>query len=115
LSVTPGGRLPVGLAPVARQRLFVDVTPLRQSRDFRLLISGQLISVLGSQVTAVAIPFQVYRITHSSLDVGLVSLTQLFPLLACSLLGGSVIDAVDRRRLLILVEILLAASSAGLA
>jgi MFS family permease len=103
------------LAPVARQRLFVDVTPLRQSRDFRLLISGQLISVLGSQVTAVAIPFQVYRITHSSLDVGLVSLTQLFPLLACSLLGGSVIDAVDRRRLLILVEILLAASSAGLA
>jgi MFS family permease len=73
------------------------------------------VSVLGTQLSTVAIPFQVYRLTHSSLDVGLVSLVQLFPLLACSLLGGSVIDAVDRRRLLIVVELLLAASSAGLA
>ncbi len=100
---------------MARRRVFVDLAPLRQSRDFRLLIGGQLVSVLGTQLTAVAIPFQVYRLTGSSLDVGLVSLVQLFPLLACSLLGGSVIDAVDRRRLLIVVEILLAASSAGLA
>jgi MFS family permease len=93
----------------------MDLSPLRESRDFRLLIGGQLVSVLGSQLTAVAIPFQVYRITHSSLDVGLVSLVQLFPLLACSLLGGSIIDAVDRRRLLIVVELLLAVCSAGLA
>jgi MFS family permease len=100
---------------VARRRLLIDLSPLRQSRDFRLLIGGQLVSVLGTQLTAVAIPFQVYRLTHSSLDVGLVSLAQLFPLLACSLLGGSIIDAVDRRRLLIIVEILLAVSSAGLA
>ena len=97
------------------RRLFVDLAPLRESRDFRMLVAGQLISVLGTQLTAVAIPFQVYRLTHSSLDVGLVSLAQLFPLLACSLLGGSIIDAVDRRRLLILVEILLAFCSAGLA
>jgi MFS family permease len=113
--VHPPGRPPVSLAAVTRRRLLVDIAPLRESRDFRLLILGQLVSVLGTQLTTVAIPFQVYRLTHSSLDVGLVSLTQLFPLLACSLLGGSVIDAVDRRRLLILVEILLAGSSAGLA
>jgi MFS family permease len=100
---------------VARRRLFVDTTPLRQSRDFRVLISGQLVSVLGTQLTAVAIPYQVYLLTRSSLDVGLVSLAQLFPLLACSLLGGSVIDAVDRRKLIIVVEVLLAGTSAALA
>lgn len=74
-----------------------------------------MISVLGTQLTAVAVPFQVYQLTHSSLQVGLVSLAQLFPLLVCSLLGGAVIDATDRRRLLILVELGLAASSCGLA
>jgi MFS family permease len=96
-------------------RLLIDVAPLRQSRDFRYLITGQLISVLGTQLTAVAVPFQVYALTRSSLDVGLVSLAQLFPLLACSLIGGSVIDAVDRRRLLLIVESLMACSSAALA
>jgi MFS family permease len=100
---------------MATRRWFVDLTPLHESRDFRLLIGGELVSVLGTQLTAVAVPFQVYRLTGSSLDVGLVSLVQLFPLLTCSLLGGSVIDAVDRRRLLIVVEALLALTSAGLA
>jgi hypothetical protein len=100
---------------VARRRLMMDISPLRQSRDFRYIYAGQLVSVLGTQLTAVAVPFQVYRLTRSSFDVGLVSLAQLFPLLACSLLGGSVIDAVDRRRLLIAVEIVMAVSSSGLA
>jgi hypothetical protein len=77
----------------ARRRLFIDLTPLRRSRDFRWLIGGELVSVLGTQLTTVAVPYQVYRITHSSLDVGLVSLFQLFPLIAGSLLGGSVVDA----------------------
>ena len=98
-----------------RGRVLIDLAPLRQSRDFRYLITGQLISVLGSQLTAVAVAFQVYSLTHSSLDVGLVSLAQLFPLLACSLIGGSVIDAVDRRRLILVVEALMACCSAGLA
>ena len=100
---------------MARRRVLMDVSPLRQSRDFRFIYFGQLVSVFGTQLTAVAVPFQVYRLTHSSFDVGLVSLAQLFPLLGFSLLGGSVIDAVDRRRLLILVEIVMAGSSAGLA
>ena len=60
-------------------------------------------------------PWQVYRLTHSSFDVGLVSLVQLVPLLMGSLLGGSVADAVDRRRLLLAVESLMALTSAGLA
>jgi transmembrane secretion effector len=97
------------------RRLLIDITPLRRSRDFRALISGQTVSVLGTQLTAVAVPYQVYELTRSSLDVGLVSLVQLFPLIIGSLVGGSVVDAVDRRRLLLVVESLAAACSAGLA
>jgi len=100
---------------VARRRLLVDLSPIRHSRDFRFLFSGQLVSTLGSQLTVVAVPYQVYRMTHSSLDVGLVSLAQLGPLLVCSLIGGAVADAHDRRRLLLVTELLLAVVSAGLA
>src|ERR1700679_746493 len=96
-------------------KILVDTTPLRESRDFRLLFSGQLVSALGTQLTVVAIPYQVYRLTGSSLDVGLVSLAQLGPLLVCSLIGGAVADAHDRRKLLLVTELLLALVSAGVA
>ena len=85
---------------VPRRRLLVDIGPLRRSRGFRILIAGQGVSTLGSQLTAVAVPYQVFRLTHSSLAVGLVSLTQLVPLLVCSLIGGAVADAHDRRKVL---------------
>src|SRR5436190_1644534 len=97
------------------RRLLIDLTPLRRSRDFRLLVGGELVSVLGNQLTTVAVPFQVYQLTHSSLDVGLVSITQLFPLITGSLLAGSIVDAMDRRRLLMVAQVLMAACSAGLA
>jgi len=99
----------------ARRRLLIDLTPLRRSRDFRFLIGGELISVLGSQLTVVAVPYQVYRLTHSSLDVGLVSLAQLFPLIAGALFAGSAADTMDRRRLLMLAQVMPALCSAGLA
>ena len=99
----------------AARRLFIDLTPLRRSRDFRRLVSGELVSVLGNQLTTVAVPYQVYQLTRSSLVVGLVSITQLVPLIAGSLLGGSVVDAMDRRRVLMLAQVLMAACSAGLA
>ena len=98
-----------------RPKLLLDLTPLRRSRDFRFLFGAQMVSTLGTQLTMVAVPYQVYLITRSSLDVGLVSLAQLFPLLFCSLIGGAVADAHDRRRLLLVVELLQAAASAGLA
>ncbi len=97
------------------RRVLVDLTPLRRSRDLRFLVLGELISVLGTQLTTVAVPYQVYHLTRSSLDVGLVSLAQLVPLIAGSLLGGSVVDAMDRRRLLMAAQTLTAACSAGLA
>jgi MFS family permease len=97
------------------RHILLDLTPLRRSRDYRALMTGLGISVLGNQLTTVAVPFQVYAITRSSLVVGLVSLAQLFPLIFGSLLGGSLVDAVDRRKLLIVVEAIGAAASAGLA
>lgn len=97
------------------RRFFVDVAPLRESRDFRLLFLGQLVNTLGSQLTVVAIPYQIYAETHSSLQVGAVSLAQLIPLIFGALVGGSIGDAVDRRKLLIVTSFLLAATSGGLA
>lgn len=97
------------------RRLLADISPLRRSPDFRWLFAGQAVSILGNQLTVVAVPYQVYRMTHSSLMVGLVSLTQLGPLIACSLVGGSVADAHDRRRLLLVVLALAGAMSSGLA
>jgi predicted MFS family arabinose efflux permease len=105
---------PLGPRNLARHVL-LDLTPLRRSRDYRALITGLGISVLGNQLTTVAVPFQVYAITRSSLMVGLVSLAQLFPLIFGSLLGGSLVDAVDRRKILITVESLGALCSAALA
>src|ERR1700722_19500359 len=99
---------------VARHVL-LDTTPLRRSRDYRALLSGLGGSVVGNKLTTVAEPFQVYALTRSSLMVGLVSLAQLFPLIFGSLLGGSLVDAVDRRKLLLLVEAICACCSAGLA
>jgi len=97
------------------RHVLLDLTPLRRSRDFRALIGGLGVSTFGTQLTAVSVPYQVYEITHSSLYVGLVSLAQLFPLIFGSLFGGSLVDAVDRRRMLLVVEALGALSSAGLA
>ena len=82
-------------------RILVDTTPLRESRDFRLLFTGQLISIVGTQLTVVAIPYQVYSMTHSTLQVGAISLAQLIPFLAGALAAGPIGDAVDKRRIMI--------------
>jgi MFS family permease len=81
-----------------------DITPLRESAAFRRLFVGQAVSLVGAQVTQVAVPLQVYAITKSSLDVGLISLASIFPLLVFGLYGGAIADAVDRRKLLVLTS-----------
>jgi MFS family permease len=102
-----------GRVGVSRLRgLAVDLSPLRSSRDFRLLWTGQLVSTMGRQITAVAVPYQVYQLTGSTLAVGLLGLVQVVPLILFSLIGGAIADAVDRRRLLLLTTSLLAGCSA---
>jgi MFS family permease len=93
----------------------MDLSPLRESKDYRTFYFGQLVSTLGNQLTAVAVPYQTYLLTHSSLYVGLVSMGQLIPLVVVSLLGGVLVDTVDRRRLMLVVELFMMLGSAGLA
>jgi MFS family permease len=100
---------------VRARGLLVDVTPLRQSPDFRLLWLGQAVALVGRQITVVAVPVQLYGITGSSLAVGLVGLAQLVPLVVGSLGGGTLADAFDRRRVLLVTQLLMALTSAGLA
>jgi MFS family permease len=95
--------------------LLVDLEPIKRDHDFRILWLGQLISGLGRQVTVVALPFELWQLTHNSLSIGLLALVQLGPILVFSLGGGAVADAVDRRRLLLITQLALAASSLGLA
>ena len=80
-----------------------------------MLWLGQLVNGLGRQVTVVALPFELWQLTHSSLSIGLLALVQLAPILIFSLGGGAVADAVDRRRLLIVTQLFLAATSLTLA
>src|SRR6202050_4124128 len=96
------------------RHLVLDVSPLRRSRDLRCLVAGQLLSTLG-QLTTVAVPYQVYILTRSSLDVGLVSLATVLPLIAGALLGGSLADAADRRKILLGAQLLTLLCTAGLA
>jgi MFS family permease len=93
------------------RRLLVDLEPVKRDRDFRMIWLGQMINGLGRQVTVVALPFELWQLTHSSLSIGILALVQLVPILVFSLGGGAVADAVDRRRLLIATQALLAASS----
>ena len=101
--------------PGRLRRLAIDIGPLKRYPAFRRLFVGQTISTFGSEIAAVAAPFQLYQLTHSTLQVGLLSLCELFPLLTLTIAGGAIADAVDRRRLLLNTETLLALVAAGFA
>jgi MFS family permease len=93
----------------------IDFGPLRRHRDFRLLFVGMGVSTFGSMITYVALPYQVYQLTGSSLAVGLMSLAELGPLLVTAFVGGALADAFDRRRLVQVAELLLAVCAGILA
>lgn len=95
-------------------RIAVDIRPLRESRDFRRLWFGTGISAIGSQITTVAIPYQLYEQTRSTLLVGMLGIAALVPLLIVPIYGGAVADAFDRRRMLLLSDLALVLVTAGL-
>ncbi|HET9729078.1 MAG TPA: MFS transporter [Acidimicrobiia bacterium] len=102
-------------SPLQRFRRFaIDVTPLRVSRDYRLLWTGELVSQIGSQITLVALFVQVYRLTHSNAAVGVVGVVQLVPMVLVSVGLGPQIDRRDRRRLLLLAQVGLMSATAVL-
>lgn len=89
------------------RNLLADVTPLRESRDFRRMWLGTGLSSIGTQLTLVAVSLEVYSLTHSSWAVGLLGIFALFPLVFSGLYGGSVVDAVDRRKVALVSSIVL--------
>src|SRR3979411_2081402 len=95
-------------APPGKRRWFqlatIDITPLRRHRDFRLLFIGRLVSFFGTMITVVAIPFQVYQLSHSVLLVGSLGLVELAALIGFAMLGGALADAADRRVMVLLSE-----------
>jgi MFS family permease len=98
----------------ARRGLAMDTRPLRIPA-FRRLFGGVAATMLGQQMTLVAVPFQVYALTGSSLLVGVTSVVALVPLIVFGLLGGAIADAMDRRRLMLITSAGAAVSSALLA
>jgi MFS family permease len=86
-----------GLRELLRRHAF-DPRPL-SIPDYRRLVMGQGTSFIGSMLTQVAVPVQVYAISHSSLMVGMVGLAGLVPIIVFGLYGGAIADAVDRGRL----------------
>ena len=103
------------IAPSGLRRMLglatIDYGPLRRRRDFRLLFIGQAVSLFGSEITYVALPYQAYHLTGSSLVVGLLSLAELAPLLCAAFIGGALADAFDRRRMMQLTELSFAVAS----
>lgn len=85
-------------------RVRLDVTPLRTSRDFRIIFASGLVTYLGSMITYVALPFQVAQLTGSYVAVGLIGLAELVPLIVFGLYGGALADSVDRKVMVIATE-----------
>ncbi|KQS68503.1 MFS transporter [Modestobacter sp. Leaf380] len=101
--------------PARKRRGFaIDTTPLRNPA-YRRLFGGITVTMLGQQMTLVAVPYQVYDLTGSSFMVGVTSIVALVPLVVFGLLGGAIADAMDRRRLMLVTSVGSAAASALLA
>src|SRR2546421_13105171 len=98
---------PNGTSAVERQSAFSSL----RHRDFRLLWMGQIVSVTGSQMQLVAINWHVYLLTRSPFALGMVGLFRGVPIIICSLIGGVVADAVDRKRLMIATQGVMLASA----
>ncbi|MFG2636527.1 MFS transporter [Streptomyces sp. NPDC048362] len=92
------------------RRWAMDTRPLRIPA-YRRLWSSTIVTSVGSQLTAVAVPKQIYDITHSSAWVGYASLAGLVPMVAFALWGGAVADTVDRRKLLLVTNTGIAVTS----
>nr|AIA16815.1 Transmembrane secretion effector [uncultured bacterium] len=88
------------------QRLMlIDLSPLKASRDYRLLFTGQLVSFFGTMMTFIVVPWQMYQLTHSSAMVGSIYLAEFVPMVILAFVGGAMADFLDKRRLLRLTEI----------
>jgi len=96
---------------VSPRRFGVDLSPLRRSTQYRRLYIAGLITSLGSQATYVTVPYQLKVLTQSPLAVGSLGLVELVPLVVLGLYGGVLADRLNRRRLIISMEVVLMLST----
>jgi MFS family permease len=85
--------------------MLLDLSPLRESRDYRLLFTGQLVSFFGSMMTFIVVPWQMYQLTGSSAMVGYIYLAEFVPMVCLAFVGGALADFLDKRKMLRLTEI----------
>ncbi|MBS1794547.1 MAG: MFS transporter [Acidobacteria bacterium] len=85
--------------------MLLDLTPLRVSRDYRLLFFGQLVSFFGSMMSFIILPWQMLRLTGSNEMVGYIYFAEFIPMVTLAFVGGALADAFDKRRLLRATEI----------
>jgi MFS family permease len=83
----------------------MDLTPLRASRDYRLLFAGQFVSHFGSAISYVVLPWQMYQLTRSTFAVGMLGVVEFVPMLLMAFVGGALADYIDRRRLIFRAEL----------
>lgn len=120
-------RKPLILAPATRsfpaKRAKAEAVPKRSlgpwsvllNRNYSLLFWGQLISSAGTQMQVVAVAWQVYLLTHSAIALGIIGLMQAIPRLLFSLVGGVLADVLDRRKMLMVVNVVMMCFSTTLA
>jgi MFS family permease len=89
---------------VAKRGLLADIRPLRESPDYRRLWLGSALSAVGGQMTTFAVALQVFRMSHSSAAVGAVGIAFAVPAITIGMVGGVLIDSVDRRKLVLLTS-----------
>ncbi|MCC7306994.1 MAG: MFS transporter, partial [Acidobacteria bacterium] len=85
--------------------MLLDLSPLRVSRDYRLLFFGQLISFFGSMMTFIVVPWQMYKLTNSNAMVGYIAIAEFVPMFCLAFVGGALADYVDKRKVLRFTEI----------
>lgn len=85
--------------------MLLDLSPLKISRDYRLLFFGQLVSFFGSMMTFIVVPWQMYELTESSAMVGAIYFAEFVPMVCLAFVGGALADFVDKRKMLRLTEI----------
>lgn len=85
--------------------MLLDLSPLKASRDYRLLFTGQMVSFFGSMMTFIVVPWQMYQLTQSSAMVGYIYLAEFVPMVVLAFVGGALADFLDKRKMLRLTEV----------
>src|SRR5438270_1531098 len=86
-----------------------------RSRGFRFFTTGNLLSIVGRQMLAVAVEWEIYRRTHSATALGLVGLVIAIPVVGFSLPAGHLADRVSRRKIILVTQVCSGIASAALA